>query len=125
MADSEIRNIAPDIFRQRLLVEGFFTTEVTAPLIGEYLLGLAGHLGLRTYGEPVVFAPASAMGRADNAGFDAFVPLIESGISAYFWTGPKFLSVVVYSCASFDAAVARAYTRDFFAIEGEIVSHGF
>ena len=120
-----IKNLAPDIFRQRLLIEGFFTRPVDEPVIRAYLLGLAAHLGLRTYGEPVVFAPASGEGRAQNAGFDAFVPLIDSGISGYFWTRPRFVSVVLYTCKGFDADHAVAFTRDFFAIEGEFETHAF
>ncbi len=46
-------------------------------------------------GTPVVYAAGADTGRAENAGFDAFVPLINSGIAAYFWTGPRFLSVVL------------------------------
>jgi hypothetical protein len=122
---AEIRNIAPDIFRQRLLIEGFFARELDAQVVRDYLLGVAAHLGLRTYGEPVVFSPGAGTGRAENAGFDAFVPLIDSGISGYFWTGPKFLSVLLYTCKGFDEQAAVDYTETFFEIEGETVTHAF
>ena len=120
-----IRNLAPDIVRQRLLIEGFFGREVDEAVIRSYLLDLAAHLGLRTYGEPVVFAPRTGEGRKENAGFDAFVPLIDSGISGYFWTAPRFLSVVLYTCKGFDEGAAVDFTRAFFRIEGEMVSFGF
>jgi S-adenosylmethionine decarboxylase len=120
-----VQKLAPEIFRQRLLIEGFFGREVDEAAIRAYLLEIAADLGLRTYGAPVVFAPASDEGRAENAGYDAFVPLIDSGISGYFWTGPRFLSIVLYTCKGFDESRAVAFTRDFFAIEGEIVTHAF
>lgn len=119
------KNLAPDIYRQRLLVEGYFGRQVNEAVIRDYLLGVAGTLDLRTYGEPVVFAPASGMGKDENAGYDAFVPLIDSGISGYFWVGPAFLSFVFYTCKGFDETLAIGYTRDYFEIEGEIVTHGF
>jgi len=119
------RNIAPDIFRQRLLIEGFFARQVDEQVIRDYLLGVAAHLGLRTYGEPVVFSPGAGAGRAENAGFDAFVPLIDSGISGYFWTGQKFLSILLYTCKGFDEQAAVDYTQAHFEIAGEIVTHGF
>ena len=122
---AEIENIAPDIFRQRLLIEGFFAREVDETVIRDYLLGVAVHLGLRTYGEPVVFSPGAGTGRAENAGFDAFVPLIDSGISGYFWTARKFLSVVLYTCKGFDPEAAVAYTRQYFKIAGRTVTHAF
>jgi hypothetical protein len=49
--------------------------------VSGFLLGAAAHLGLRVYAEPVVFSPASGMGRKENQGFNAFVPLIDSIIS--------------------------------------------
>jgi hypothetical protein len=120
-----IDNIAPDIFRQRLLIEGFFRREIDADVVRDYLLGIAAHLGLRTYGEPVVFSPGAGAGRPENAGFDAFVPLIDSGISGYFWSAPKFLSVLLYTCKGFDEQAALAFTRTYFATEGRTVSHAF
>jgi S-adenosylmethionine decarboxylase len=122
---AKVENIAPGIFRQRLLIEGFFRREIDAQVVRDYLLGIAAHLGLRTYGEPVVFSPGAGAGRAENAGFDAFVPLIDSGISGYFWSAQKFLSVLLYTCKGFDEQGALAYTRTYFAIEGRIVSHAF
>jgi len=41
---------------------------------------VAAHLGLRAYGRPAMFAPAGEE-RDKNQGFDAFLPLIDSGIS--------------------------------------------
>jgi hypothetical protein len=72
------RNIAPDIFRQRLLIEGYYTIDVTREVVNDYLLEVAKHLDLRTYGAPTVFSPASGMGRQENAGFDGFVPSIPA-----------------------------------------------
>lgn len=122
---ARIDDIAPDIFRQRLLIEGFFAREIDAPAVSAYLLGIAAHLGLRTYGDPVVFSPGAGTGKAENAGFDAFVPLIDSGISGYFWTARKFLSVLLYTCKGFDEQAALAYTRSYFEIGGETVTHAF
>jgi hypothetical protein len=121
---AEIDNIAPGIFRQRLLIEGFFAREIDEQAVRDYLLGIAAHLGLRTYGDPVVFSPGAGTGRAENAGFDAFVPLIDSGISGYFWTTQKFLSVLLYTCKGFDERAALAYTRTYFEI-GRTVTHAF
>ncbi len=53
-----IKNLAPNIFRQRLLIEGFYTIEVSRESLEKYLLDLAENLKLRTYGTPIIFAPA-------------------------------------------------------------------
>jgi hypothetical protein len=122
---AKVKDLAPGVFRQRLLVEGTFQGEMTEARVRDYLLRLAEALDLRTYGEPVVFQPASGMGKDENAGFDAFVPLIDSGISAYFWTGPRFFSVLLYTCKGFDRDAAIARTRDLLAVRGEMVAHAF
>ena len=110
-----MRDLAPDITRQRILVEGYYTIDVDEDVIRAFFATLTDRLGLRTYETPIVFAPRGE-GREENAGYDAFVPLIDSGISLYVWSGPKFLSVVAFTCKSFDAETAVAVTRDFFAM---------
>ena len=49
------------------------------------------------------------MGKDENSGFDAFVPLIDSGISAYIWTQARFASILLYTCKGFDEDRAIAY----------------
>lgn len=120
-----MKNIAPEIFRQRLIVEGHYTIEVNKKVIEQYLLGIAAHLDLRTYGDPIIFSPASGMGREENAGFDAFVPLIDSGISLYVWSQASFFSTVLYTCKGFDEQAAIDFTQDFFAVTDELVSASF
>lgn len=120
-----MKNIAPNIFRQRLIMEGFYTIEVTKKKLEQYLLEIAAHLNLHTYGEPVVFSPVSGMGKEGNAGFDAFVPLIDSGISAYVWSSAKFFSIVLCTCKGFDKQAAIDFTHEYFAVSGETATSSF
>lgn len=120
-----MQDLAPDIFRQRLLMEGRWAIDVDAETVRGYLLGVSAELRLTPYGEPIVFSPASGAGRPENAGFDSFLPLIDSGIAGYFWSGAKFLSVVVYSCTAFDPDAAVAFTRGYFDIRGRIACSVF
>ncbi len=108
-----MRNLAPQVFRQRLLIEGLYTGEVTRERLAAYLHGVAGHLGLKAYGEPTIHSPAG-LGKPENQGFDAFLPLVDSGIAAYVWSAAKFFSIVLYTCKPFDEAAAARYTREFF-----------
>lgn len=109
-----MRDLAPEIVRQRLLVEAVFTVDVDEAFVDRFLHGLAGHLGLRTYAEATIVAPGGA-GRDENEGFDAFLPLIDSGISLYVWTASRFLACVLFTCKTFDADRAIAYIQDTFA----------
>ena len=86
-----MKNLAPNITRQRLLIEGFYTIEITKKTIEKYLLDLAQHLNLRTYGEPIIFAPASGMGRDF-----------------------KFFLMIIYTCKGFDERAVIQFTQEYF-----------
>jgi S-adenosylmethionine/arginine decarboxylase-like enzyme len=79
-----MRNIAPDIMRQRLLIEGMYTVDVDA-------------------------------GKAENQGYDVFIPLIDSGISLYVWSEQKLFAALLFTCKAFSDEGAVSYARDFSA----------
>lgn len=66
----------------------------------------------------------SGEGKQANQGFDAFIPLIDSGISLYVWSEQRFFSVLLYTCKAFDEVAAISYTRTFFLSE-EVVHSSF
>ena len=110
-----MRDLAPNIVRQRILIEGYYTVVIDEDKIRDFFTHVTKRLDLRTYDVPVIFAPGGE-GRQDNEGYDAFVPLIDSGISLYVWTGPKFLSIVTFTCKAFDADEAVKAAQEFFAM---------
>jgi S-adenosylmethionine/arginine decarboxylase-like enzyme len=110
-----LTTIAPEVFRKRLLVEGYFTVDVSAETVKEYFSHITGQLGLRTYGEPIIHSTSGA-GKDINEGYDGFVPLIDSGIYISVWSNAKFLSTIVYTCAEFDADKAVNIIKDFFQL---------
>jgi S-adenosylmethionine decarboxylase len=110
------RRLAPEIFRKRLLIEGFFARKVVgAQTIVDYMAQVTGQLGLRTYAEPIVHQ-TGGQGKDANEGFDAFVPLIDSGIYVCIWSRPRFLSIILYTCAEFDEKKAESFTAEFFEV---------
>jgi len=109
-----MRDLAPGILRQRLLVEGYFSAPVDRAAVEGYLTGIAAALDLRTYGAPIVHDPAG-QGKPENQGFDAFIPLIDSGISLYVWSKPKFFAAVLFTCKRFEVQRALDFTRQHFA----------
>lgn len=119
-----MKKLAPHIIRQRFLIEGFFSIEVTKEIIKKYLFEVAKNLDLRTYGEPTIYSPEGT-GKGENQGFDAFIPLIDSGISLYIWTNERFMSVVFYTCKNFSEANALSFTKSFFSMTEEIETKSF
>ena len=111
MNRTALTSIAPQVFRKRLLVEGFFTIDVSEATLRQYFVSLTSRLNLRTYGEPVIHA-TSGQGKSENDGFDGFVPLIDSGIYIAVWVKPRFFSTILYTCADFDEDHAVQIVRD-------------
>ncbi|MFH1055723.1 MAG: S-adenosylmethionine decarboxylase [Candidatus Altiarchaeota archaeon] len=111
-----MRKIAPQITRQRLLMEGYYRIDVSRTVIADYFRKISKALKLKTYGEPIIFSPGGA-GREINQGYDAFIPLIDSGISLYVWSNARFMSVIIYTCKNFDEKKAVEFTREFWKID--------
>lgn len=118
-----MKKLAPEVYRQRLLIEGYYDSKIDKEAIEEYFKSITQSLNLRMYGTPIIFSP-EGMGKGENQGFDAFVPLIDSGISLYVWTQAKFLSLIIYTCKGFDDELAIAETKRIFNIT-EIESKSF
>lgn len=114
-----MRDLAPHIFRQRLLMEAVYALEADKDKVRNFLLGLAEELGLKVYGEPMVHSP-EGQGNSENQGYDAFVPLIDSGISAYVWSAARLISIVVYSCKRFEVRPAVDFTRRYWQVKGPV-----
>lgn len=110
-----MKDIAPEILRKRLLIEAKYDIEVDETVIKRYFHDLTETLNLRTYGDPIIHCP-SGQGKEENQGYDAFVPLIDSGIALYVWTNKKFISCVLYTCKDFLTDRAVDFTKTFFKI---------
>ena len=115
MNTTPLTNIAPEIFRKRLLVEGYFNVEITEDSLRGYFSRITSGLGLRTYGEPIIHRTNGA-GKDLNEGFDGFVPLVDSGIYIGVWVNPKFLSTIIYTCGEFDEQKAVSLVKDIFQL---------
>src|SRR5712671_7423297 len=108
--------IAPDIFRKRLLIEGYYGIDVTGEIIKNFFSLITNELSLQTYGDPIIHA-TSGIGKEMNQGYDAFVPLIDSGIYIGVWVNKKFLSLIIYTCKDFNEHKALEKTKSFFQID--------
>ena len=109
----DMKNLAPEIVRQRLLIEGFYEIEIDKTIVEKFLIEFADFLSLRHYEAPTIYSP-KGLGKDSNEGFDAFLPLIDSGISLYVWSTNKFFATILFSCKEFDSEAAVSFTKSFF-----------
>ena len=112
------RDLAPDILRQRLVIEGVPARPVDDVLIREYLSALSRAVDMVQLIEPVTH-------RSDLYGWAGWIHWETSGAHFYAWEQPRlFFSVDVYTCKAFDVDTAVAFTRDFLSA-GTIVAKSF
>lgn len=111
-----MKNLAPEIIRKRMLIEGFYDIKVNEEVIKKFYSKITTDLSLRVYGEPTIHA-TSGQGKEINQGYDAFIPLIDSGIYIGIWGNKKFLSMILYTCKDFDEKKAIEVTKKFWKIK--------
>ena len=101
-------DLAPEIYRQRLVVEGLVTAPIGAKQIEDYLSELSGVLDMVTLLTPVTH-------QSDTYGWAGWIHWETSGAHFYGWDQPRlFFSVDIYTCKEFSAASAVEFTRRFF-----------
>jgi S-adenosylmethionine decarboxylase len=112
-----VRDLAPHIPRQRLVIEGTPAVVITAGEISEYLSRLSVELDMTELLPPVLH-------RSDRYGWAGWIHWETSGAHFYAWEDPTFFSVDIYTCKPFSAEDAVRFTEKFFAAT-EIVFREF
>lgn len=103
--DSE--DLAPEIFRQRLVVEGTMGAPIDDRTIARYLWGLSEVCNMRILMDPVTH-------RSEKFGWAGWVHWEASGAHFYAWEQPRlFFSVDIYTCSPFVPDDVVAFTRRF------------
>jgi S-adenosylmethionine/arginine decarboxylase-like enzyme len=105
-----MKDLAPEIYRQRAVIEGYPSRPLKAAEIKEYLKGLSETLDMITLIEPVTH-------RSDSYGEAAWIHWETSGAHFYAWDAPRlFFSVDIYTCKQFSIDDAVNYTKKFFKV---------
>jgi hypothetical protein len=113
----EMRDLAPGIFRQRLVIEGTCDAPIGDLEIRHYLRELSRHCEMHLLLEPVTH-------RSDRYGWAGWVHWETSGAHFYAWEDPLFFSVDIYTCKPFEVARTVEFTGAFFNAR-EIVAKSF
>ena len=110
-----MRDLAPTIHRQRLVIEGIPGTTITADGIITYLTRLSSVLGMQTLMRPLAHL-------SPKFGWAGWIHWETSGAHLYAWDEPLlFFSVDIYTCKAFKDEDAVTFTRDFF--DADLVVH--
>jgi hypothetical protein len=111
-------DLAPMIWRQRLVVEGYPEFVITDEHIKDYLSKLSDELEMKTLITPVTHC-------SDRYGWAGWIHWENSGAHFYAWEQPLlFFSVDIYTCKQFDPKRATKFTQDYFKAS-KVVSRSF
>jgi hypothetical protein len=104
----DLPDLAPEIHRQRLVIEGLVDHDIDAEEISRYLSELSSVLDMHVLLEPITH-------RSDAYGWAGWIHWETSGAHFYAWERPqRFFSVDIYACKTFDPLGALEFTADFF-----------
>lgn len=105
-----MRDLAPTIHRQRMVIEGNLDTPIQPEAIKAYLSELSDVIGMVTLLEPVTH-------QSDRYGWAGWIHWETSGAHFYAWDEPRpFFSVDIYTCKEFDPVAAAAFTARYFEV---------
>jgi len=103
-----MKDLAPSIYRQRLVIEGYPKSSISDVQIKEYLSQLSEVIEMHQLLEPITH-------RSDTFGWAGWIHWETSGAHFYAWDQPMlFFSVDIYTCKAFVPEKAIKFTKDFF-----------
>jgi S-adenosylmethionine decarboxylase len=109
-------NLAPEIFRKRLIIEGKYTVSIeNESFVADFLSDLSKELDMTIIAGPFV---SSANGKAIplHDGYEGSLVWAESGANTYIWTRSQFCTVDIYSCKDFDSKKTIHFIKQRFGI---------
>lgn len=110
-----MKDLAPPIYRQRQIIEGYPDRPITDADIKDYLSKLSKLTDMVELIEPVTH-------QSDLYGWAGWIHWETSGAHFYAWDEPLlFFSVDIYTCKAFDSQKTLDFTREYFGAS-EIVS---
>ncbi len=106
-----LEDLAPQIYRQRLIIEGYPSSKITEEQIKTYLSELSTICGMVRLGDPVTR-------QSQEFDWAGWVYWETSGAHFYAWDRPMlFFSVDIYTCKPFSSDAAVNFTEEFFEAE--------
>ena len=102
-------DLAPDICRQRVVVEGTLHNAFDSTDMVTYCEQISTVLDMTPVDKPIT-------NFAEEYGWCCFMHWKESGMHIYGWDHrkPPFFSIDIYTCKSFDPMDVVRYTEEFF-----------
>ena len=101
-------DLAPDVFRQRMIIEGTTNKPISPEDIKRLLDKLCECLNM-------VALTAPTLSYCEDYGWCGHMHWVTSGVHMYTWAKrePPFFSIDIYTCKPFDECIAKATVKYF------------
>jgi hypothetical protein len=101
------KNLAPELVRQRIIIEGTTKAIVEPEAIRAYLLALSQVVDMKVLQEPFAYP-------AEDMGYGGWIHWVTSGAHFYSYpTNPPLFTVDAYTCKPFSVEKAVEFTREY------------
>lgn len=109
---SNWKDLAPNVFRKRLVIEAKFSgIKLSKKLIEGYLKDLTSELRMTVIFGPLVHPFARGFDPSKYDGYEGILIWAESGVSFYSWERFNFFTVDIYTCSDFNSKTAVEFTK--------------
>ncbi|MCS7095874.1 MAG: S-adenosylmethionine decarboxylase [Candidatus Bathyarchaeota archaeon] len=108
--DAVMENLKPEIYRERLIIEGFYSVSLDEDFLKNFLLSLSEMLRMKVIAGPFIFSPDSYS--TLHHGLGGFMAWAESGVAFYSWSHHRFFTLDIYSCKPFNMQHVLDYARE-------------
>ena len=107
----EFVDLAPNVVRKRLVIEGIYKDKLTDTDICDYMVKLSDFMNMTIVSQPsTLYEPAY--------GVAAYMCWKESGMHVYTWTEnetrPNFFSIDIYTCKDYELEKIIDFTKKVF-----------
>ena len=101
------KNLAPNLVRQRILIEGTTKAIVEPEQIKAYLWELSKVVQMKVLSDPMAYP-------ADDMGYGGWIHWVTSGAHFYSYpTDPPLFTVDAYTCKPFSVEKAVDFTKEY------------
>ena len=105
------KDLAPNIVRRRLVIEGITTELLPVDQITQYMVSLSSVMNMTIVSQPTT-------NYEEDYGFSAYLCWKESGMHVYSWKEtddrPNFFSIDIYTCKDFEINDVLQFTAKTF-----------
>jgi S-adenosylmethionine/arginine decarboxylase-like enzyme len=108
-----MKNLCPDVYRQRLVVEATYTKNWQAGDLTNFVVELSNLIGMHIVYGPMLRREGDKLAPI-HQGIELYTIWAESSCLLYTWEKFNFVTVDIYTCKKFEKLKAVEFIKEYF-----------